>query len=293
MNLDALDEFGSSIIERVWRNPKFPIPDEVYHYTDAAGLIGILQSKQLWATEYRFMNDAAEIELGLRRAKQIVRSLSLKEKVDRRRRFLQRLLRKLDDGNEKSSYVISLTEERDDLSQWRGYANNGLGYVLGFDGKCINEIAKDDTQSFGKVYYSSSKQEAILNQAISDMYDYMNKERKGSPRVSDMEECCDELEAVISSLAASFKHLSFSSENEWRLHHYPEKADIRVRAATGKLVPYVPVNLFCEDTSFPLRSIGIGPGFRARENKYALEKLLNQHSIEAEIYFASTPYRPG
>ena len=239
------------------------------------------------------MNDAAEIELGLRRAKQIVRNARLKEKNDRRRRFLERLTKNFDDDSEKSSFVISLTEEKDDLSQWRGYANNGLGFVIGFDGHCINKIADNDRQSFGKVHYSASQQEYILTTVIDQMYDYMNKERRGSPRITDMEQCCDELEAVISSISASFKHISFSAENEWRLHHYPSQSDIKVRAGGDKLIPYVPVDLHCDGVDFPVRSIGIGPGFRAKENKYALECLLKQHSVDAQIYFASTPYRPG
>lgn len=39
-------------------------PEILYHYTDAKGLLGILNSKQIWATSYRFMNDAREFEYG-------------------------------------------------------------------------------------------------------------------------------------------------------------------------------------------------------------------------------------
>ena len=32
----------------------------VFHYTDSAGLLGILKSQSLFATDYRYLNDASE-----------------------------------------------------------------------------------------------------------------------------------------------------------------------------------------------------------------------------------------
>lgn len=41
------------------------IPQEpLYHYTSFLGLSGILQSKQLWLTDHKFLNDPSEIEHG-------------------------------------------------------------------------------------------------------------------------------------------------------------------------------------------------------------------------------------
>jgi hypothetical protein len=34
--------------------------DTLFHYTTAAGLLGILNSSTLWATDLRFLNDAQE-----------------------------------------------------------------------------------------------------------------------------------------------------------------------------------------------------------------------------------------
>ena len=34
--------------------------DTLFHYTTAAGLLGILGSSSLWATDLRFLNDAQE-----------------------------------------------------------------------------------------------------------------------------------------------------------------------------------------------------------------------------------------
>ena len=35
-------------------------PRVLYHYTDAAGLLGMLKSQRVWATNTRFLNDPTE-----------------------------------------------------------------------------------------------------------------------------------------------------------------------------------------------------------------------------------------
>ncbi len=47
----------------------------LYHYTGAAGAIGIIQRSHLWATDYRHLNDRREYRLGAKLLnKEIVRS---------------------------------------------------------------------------------------------------------------------------------------------------------------------------------------------------------------------------
>ncbi len=42
-----------------------PFPEVLYHYTDVAGLLGIVNRAALWATHARFLNDATEIVHGV------------------------------------------------------------------------------------------------------------------------------------------------------------------------------------------------------------------------------------
>jgi hypothetical protein len=39
-----------------------PVPPLLYHYTDATGLLGIVQSRAIWATHIRYLNDAQEFD---------------------------------------------------------------------------------------------------------------------------------------------------------------------------------------------------------------------------------------
>ncbi len=49
-------------LHRKYDIPKYgwKTPGLRYHYTDAAGLMGIIQTGRLWATELRYLNDPSE-----------------------------------------------------------------------------------------------------------------------------------------------------------------------------------------------------------------------------------------
>src|SRR5882724_8885709 len=53
-------------------------PRYLYHYTNAQGLLGMLESKRIWATNSRFMNDPTEIGYAIRLVREVMESV-LKE----------------------------------------------------------------------------------------------------------------------------------------------------------------------------------------------------------------------
>jgi hypothetical protein len=53
---------------------KAPLPDVVFHYTDTAGLLGIIERGGFWATDYRYMNDSAEIQYVFRLASDVAKT---------------------------------------------------------------------------------------------------------------------------------------------------------------------------------------------------------------------------
>lgn len=93
----------------------------LYHYTDVAGLIGILSSSSLWATNLRFMNDAEELAHSwklmldvLREAKNRAKSPAQVELIEE----IERAARSTWTGY-PDLYATSFTENGDLLSQWR------------------------------------------------------------------------------------------------------------------------------------------------------------------------------
>ena len=66
-------------------------------------------------------------------------------------------------------FITCFSEEKDLLSQWKGYANSGFGYSIGFKFSQIIERQKMKYFNFAtlkKVIYDSDKQEEILTNTI-------------------------------------------------------------------------------------------------------------------------------
>jgi hypothetical protein len=105
----------------------------LFHYTTSSGLIGILQSGCLWATDVRFLNDTSEgqhgrevIEEALANA-QFGDDAALTVLREDARAFFDPTRR-----SEMSSVVVCFSEQGDQLSQWRAYGAGG-GFAIGFD----------------------------------------------------------------------------------------------------------------------------------------------------------------
>lgn len=51
-------------------------PGLLWHYSDAAGMAGIVRTEKLWATDTRFLNDSTELAYGLSLAVESLRKFS-------------------------------------------------------------------------------------------------------------------------------------------------------------------------------------------------------------------------
>ena len=85
-------EFGE-VSGRVWVS-KIARPEEeapaLFHYTDAAGLLGILKSRSLWATDFRSLNDASEMHYGMDLAHGLIKESAKRDPCERKAAFLAR-----------------------------------------------------------------------------------------------------------------------------------------------------------------------------------------------------------
>ncbi|GJL50015.1 MAG: hypothetical protein NPIRA01_12420 [Nitrospirales bacterium] len=127
--------------------------DALFHYTTAAGLLGILCSKQLWSTAYYCANDESELSAARGFLTPIIRKQTSKmiDEEDSRVKFLSRMGANIQDHADRFEEIIvnhtlnalciyitcfcrPSTEEEFHhglLSQWRGYGEDG-GYAIQF-----------------------------------------------------------------------------------------------------------------------------------------------------------------
>ena len=108
-------------------------PELLYHYTDARGLLGILTSGHLWATEARYLNDASELDYTFQLFDEFVTgAIASSPSV-----LVEMLQQASTVGREAwrddvLCFVACFCEDKDLLSQWRAYAHGVGGYAIGF-----------------------------------------------------------------------------------------------------------------------------------------------------------------
>ena len=102
-----------------------PHDGTVYHYTDATGLKGMLETGHVWASQASSLNDRSEAIDGWRRLHEML----ISEDAHDLQSFTASRLK---DAHKASArvFVVSASTEPNDVNQWRLYAADGWGYSL-------------------------------------------------------------------------------------------------------------------------------------------------------------------
>lgn len=98
-----------------------------YRYANAGTFLKMLESQTLWFSDLRRMNDWDEYAAGFRIASEIV----TKEFQDH-----GHVLAEISPERMSSAFMVlicSFSMDRDCLSMWRGYGDNGAGAAIGYD----------------------------------------------------------------------------------------------------------------------------------------------------------------
>jgi Protein of unknown function (DUF2971) len=228
----------------------------LYHYTTQAGLLGILTSKSIWASEIRFLNDATEFRTALETVGAELRNrlndLDSKEARERG----EAIFREFTVLEESSVFALALTEKGDDLSQWRAYGGKHSGFALGFDVDRLTSLAAEHEFSLERCFYEGPEHslltETIVDAALAwlDEGDRMTRRRRR------------EFRRTMLKTAPLLKDYSFHDESEWRLvsaSHDVTSPDIGFRSGPSTLIPYYSLPLIALDGSTPLSSVTVGP----------------------------------
>ncbi len=229
-----------------------PIPQTLWHYTTYAAFERIMESKTVWATDYRFLNDRQEF----RHSKDLAIELLADEPELIGFQFPAReyLNKGVDAVLHKGMLredavrimVASFSEHGDQLSQWRGYAANSSGVSIGLDlrarrppvgigtmvvfAPCV--YREEDKRTLLKAVFAHYLQrlqrwwDSVMDEAWKRQISEIAPERIGG--VAIVEGRLGELQQVLSvafaelqfdlmRIAPLLKHESFSEENEWRL----------------------------------------------------------------------------
>jgi len=268
----------------------------LYHYTDLAGLQGIVQNHDLWLTHSRYSNDEEEITHGYRIVKKVIDKERAGAPPPDRAMYLDSLAELVKDPTPEGIYMCCFCLDDNLLSQWRGYGASGSGVSLKFDPAAFDYITGPDSPHGGlmrlwKVFYEIGKQEFIVNAAI-DFAFYNDSTRS-------IEERARQAADAIQFFIPTFKNEGFKEENECRLIFTPSpdcpvRPDFRV--ARGILVPYYSLRKLSGDLAnprrLPLLGVQVGPSVNKPLNVESAKMLLADAGyVDVGVYSSSTPYR--
>jgi len=230
---------------------------EVFHYTTAIGLEGIVSSQTLRATHYEYMNDSDEYQAFFKyQLKEIIKgairpvlqnTYQLQEKAKQRidnsggiENYLEDLIARgqLSEhiqeaiGGAFEPYIISFCGAHTNqdhvyrdglLSQWRGYGTDG-GYAIEFDTKEIEKLLGDETNkyhyafsNFCDVNYCDSSTGVDIGFPEKVVFKEKLQNCIQTFFEQDNEAVLEQIFPLTWALASAQKHSGFAEEAEVRL----------------------------------------------------------------------------
>jgi hypothetical protein len=90
-------------------------PESLYHYTTGPGLLGIVGSRELWATSIHYMNDAQEFALALQVASYCLHTARKHVNTEDESALLDRMVQDLERVAKLIVCVVSFSAAHDQL----------------------------------------------------------------------------------------------------------------------------------------------------------------------------------
>jgi hypothetical protein len=271
----------------------------LYHYTSLEGILGIIESNSIWATNILYLNDASELNYaeGLLREQVLNFQKGLGNAFMPEYMFFQSLMKNIEYFFVRNDFFVCSFSEKDDLlSQWRGYCPRGTGFSLGFKFSKLKECVIQQNFSIMRCSYDENEQIGALRKLIEQTS--LRFRREGKP---DWEVLSIELIIEFIKLAPTFKHPKFKEENEWRIiaNLFPPGAIprkyyelINFRPGQSMVVPYIKISLPKEGENLLINKIVVGPTHDPNLSKASVEMLLRSKNVNFdEVNYSTIPYR--
>jgi len=280
-----------------------PLPDHLYHYTTTAGLLGIITTGTLWATDYRFLNDEAEVVYARER---FLDALSAIENPALRNpqhvayehaeafgrdfdRYISVVKRELQELNHPA-YVACFCEADDLLSQWRAYGAQGCSIELDTE-RLANLLSRafDWLPSMGDFIWGGLSQVRYGVESADDILALVRAQVEADTNLGMPGTHGYFMADRMVRAMAQIKDPSFIEEREWRLVMSAEVIanappregvvgsvnQVRMRITKVGLAPYIAITL----PRKAITGVRVGPGPQSHTRAMGVKRLLEQYGI--------------
>jgi hypothetical protein len=155
------------VLEEVLPKIKAP-PRVLYHYCSQSGLKRIVEERLLSATNLHYFNDAVELRYARDMLLELIEARLSEEVPPIEAIVLAQLSGLLNFIEHLNIFVYCLSEQGDQLSQWRGYCPGSNGFSIGFSSGDLQELGKDQHFSLLPCIYDPAKQLSMLTKLLTN-----------------------------------------------------------------------------------------------------------------------------
>lgn len=270
--------------------------DLIYHYCDSNAFFAICTNRKLWMNDLHSMNDFMELHWGY--------SIWEQSANTRIEKYGKEFLDEIDEVIHFSGFQGLLlancfSTDKDVLSQWRAYADDGKGYVIGFNAKELLGLPIRALQ----VLYDKEQQIKEATATIDALYQLKQEDS------NEFKTFCN----VFGYDLSAFKNPAFIEEKEIRLIHLLDfkksndfmklvdkggiyfgedrkGEEIKFRIKQDIPTPYIELDFSNNNKINPFKEVVIGP--KNEVMKTAIRIFLETIGIEkVEINKSNASYR--
>lgn len=231
--------------------------ETVYHYCSMSTFTSIMRNRSIWLTTLRDSNDSFE-GTWARRKFEALRPSPVSD-------YFKKASYILDSATHSGRNVagICFSAEKDLLSQWRGYADDGRGFSIGFSVDGLKSIARQLNDShrlnleFEAIEYLD-RLDSGFSKELEEFVDRQGYSSDGTTASLSIDNVG--LQAWVRRVSL-MKNVAFKEEREFRffvLYPDQEAKGFGYRTAGSKLSPYLEVSLE-EKLGGIIQSVVIGP----------------------------------
>ena len=267
------------------------LPKQLFHYTDAAGFLGILETQEIWATDASCLNDWQELIYAKELIAEELERLCEYPSWNRTFKITkdeQTLLNKLRETfvsvpRVYDVFVASFSTQMDILSQWREYGC----YNIGVSASALQSCAAAQQQSFlGRCVYDQPDQLDFVRSLVKSLI----TEYRSHCNPQELEK---DMLYSLHRYGALLKHESFCEEEEWRIV-LSGMQDLEFRQQKNIVIPFVRVDIECalgtRHNSPVVPLITLGPG-NDRVAEQTVRRLTEKKlGFEVFVRRSDTPY---
>ncbi len=270
----------------------------LWHYTGGAGLLGILTSQSIYATQVSCLNDSSEIRYASFVFREALTRLEQKQvSGSHDAAFLAAALKYFADDPMSPNhvalpnFVACFSEISDDLSHWRAYGGGENGYAIGFKAK---ELSRVPNCLLARVtYYKEEKHGYLIDEVAEATVKFFNEGllKYGAGAEGQWtEEFLEKWDIAITQVAPLIKQAAFSSERECRLskgYTLNDLQELRFLQKNTMLTRHLPLRPQYtgqpDPYRLPISEIIVGPCRHPHVSRISVGTLLQQKGYDTTI----------